>query len=495
MANSQNDSTINPSDFHSFSAYIRALVATQLQREPSVKSTTDAADVNFFAQLNHYLSAEGQPPLLLPEGGQMPQQLESVLRNALHYKQVMQLDHPFTAQDDVNKRAHNQQHQANLAELYYALFEYRKAKDLNFRPEKEQLKLWKNVFEKQPSGDVARCEEPAGEINFDDRVVIIAPGMSTLHQTKDALASYFKQVELMLGGNRIYDVENPQKIQLYAFTYPYLGVSAQKADVFATNATPYTHISPMVQQWVDETLLPSLGLCAEHLLSDEALQASLTRLRFYSISYGSVIVEQIRNALSKSLMAQGYSASQLAAALPKVFVLKNNPLNRLAQEIPETGAFQTVNAVSSQDVVAEAYADYGAFVRAAQARGETVKARRINPHSWLYWDDSPVSGINVDKIEAGEGAEWQIPRGHLTQHGHHSELTAHDVLEPLKHGASRFHSAAPLQNLLRWAVSGKEMPDDIRQAFAPCYLVTPSPREEQLTRVRTEMALSRAQRT
>lgn len=478
----------------SFAEHVRKTLLAGLNDSSSSNREADQFDINFLTQLNTYFEAEGLEPIQVPT--KIPESVEKHMRDALHYKRITDPKHPFVAQDEVQGRANNAQRQGNLATLYDALRQYRIAKDVRFNPQPEELKLWKHVATLQEGKNPPlHSSEPADTIDFNDRVVIIAPGSSKLHSEKDSLVECFKQVELMLGGKGIYDLKGSEKVTCYAVTYPNLGRAAQEADIFATNANPYEHVSPMVQQWVDNTLLPSLGLNNGEIKSQEALEQSFMKLRFYGISYGSVMIEQIRNAMTKTLLAQGYSKEQLALAFPKAYAVNNMPVHRLEREAPVTGSFQTLNFVSDKDVVAKSYADYGAFVRQdGDSSPPPSTLRQIHPQSWLYWDNAPASGIHWGLIDEGylgivpdadsnhPTYEWMIPNGSFKQQGHNSWImAAKEFWEPLKHGAKKLYSGMPIHFSLRKAVSGDPMPDDLTQTFAPYYLIEPSHEERAKT--------------
>lgn len=490
-----------------FAAYLQDIVEKGLQVQEGEQEVRplDQDDKAFLLSVNVFLKAEGLREVKWQEEACIASDFEAQIREKLHYKNLCSLDHAFMHPDEVRSRANNPVRQQNLAGLYAALHRYRLAKDTHFDPQEETLKLWRQDVSLNHDGSYSAHINEAQEIDFNDRIVLIAPGSSTLHDRQDGLASYFQQVELMLGGERIYDKDNSNKTTLYSLTYPYLGRAAQDADIYQTNAAPYEHISPMAQHFVDETLLPSLGVSANSTLSTAQLKQALGKLRLYTISYGSVVIEQVRNAMGKTLLSYGYSKEQLAQAMPQVYVLNNNPVHRLQRNLPETGAFSSVNAVSANDIVSYGHADYGAFVGDEVEQGKEVSGKRINAHTWLNWSVRPVAGINLDKLEAGHTGqiadakheaerkrpmyEWEVPRGHLTQLGHHSELTGNTIMSAGKHGQISYHSATPIQNSLRWAVSGKELPEDLTKTFQPCYLVQPSPEERGRHVRRTRSAL------
>jgi hypothetical protein len=461
--------------------FIRGMAVHLFDYSEGAEKSLDAADRAVAKALNEFCVAEKQPSIDVDAIKVIPNNAIKQLRYYLDSSYIDMTPNAFNTSKDARERGLSSERQQNLANLYSALHRYIDEKRGGQASSALSMRLWR----KDTEGG-APSEENTIDFN-NEKVILLLPGMTSMHSKLSQIQKYWRDIEVLLG-------PRDEKIQLYSLTYPSEGRMALHADTHQTNAAPNSHAKPQVREFVEQTLLPSLGVHeGDAPLSPVQLTSKLRKLNMYTISYGSCIALQIRNAMAEQLLGFGYDAATIKQAMKSVFCQNVNPACRIDQEPPETGNFTGIYVVSPHDITSRSRANYEDLVPEGEAPPTLVKNVRPNTH--LLWRESPLAGLNLRTMTQAKPEDAHLPVSFPTNKhpllGHDHEASTHDVAEPLAHGAVRHHYAAPLANPLRRAVDGAEIPEDIGEAFEPYHLDHPEKLEQARHAKRTEKGLGR----
>ncbi len=457
-----------------FSRFVRELVLWLLDKKGSPQAEIVPADRSFFNALNEFLKSEGEGPILLEGYQTLPSDFMDALRFLMDGKELNKSENVFNTGADARNRGVSDERQRHLAKLYRAISDYRIAKDKSYNPQEPSIKLWRQEVEFDTKGCVTRTINEVNQLDFDDHTILLVPGMSSTHDKMPLIQNQLRDVEVLLGGESIYKVQRPRKYTLYTLSYSYEDRMAYNADIHETNANPNKHIKPAMQAFVDEMLLPSLGICSEQPKKSLVnLKKALCNLNLYSLSYGTVMALQMRNAITKRLQVYGYSDEMIREALPLVSSLNICPTSRIDMPLPEAGSFSSIYAVSPGDLVAQSRAEYESLV----PDGATLPLRqKVNDHTMLYWRETPVMGVDLTRLAHADAddthEQWFLPSSTTAQPRHDTRLMTRKVMGMAGANGVRYYEGEEgLSNALRSAAAGKWSPEELEKTFAPIKLV------------------------
>jgi len=234
--------------------------------------------------------------------------------------------------------------------------------------------------------------------------------------TSDRYPDFRTPIVFELGGLGIQDGGNPallkndlgradiltegmNNVDRYCVTYPRTPMVLYGAYIREYNLDPRHFYSGYAMQFVQDVLLPAVSpgyapthvhahryrpesqdepvVSGERYHSMERLKKSFGNIRFCTHSYGACFVQEVRNALTRSMKDLGYTADEIKETLPAIFSLNTGVLART--DIKKDGDFSQFNVVLEADIVSNNCADHGQHVRAV-AHGDicTMTSQRPN---------------------------------------------------------------------------------------------------------------------
>gem|GEM_PF-4458580 len=409
-------------------------------------------------QCNAYWAFHDLPPVAFPR--QISEAQWDAMLPLFSHQKLMQVEHHvYHTGVDAERRCVDAQEMRMLGGVIDAALALQTHRQPP--PSAESQEMHSMHFDAETQG-----VKEVSQLPKDAPLVLILSGGTVQYDNPTAMRGIGRLVHQMLTVDDAIPKSREGKApQLVVLTHPKSDLIRFHAEHLRANADPNAFRMPHVDRWVKQTLLPALGETGEALQSPANLKRACGRLRFYSTSYGTIVQLALRNALAAELRERGHAVSTIRDGLAEVFALQAFPTVRLDVPLPETGAFSTLNLVSTQDEASRVRGNYGRLVPPGEQAPTLVP---INEQTLLYWKHEPVEGYDMTRFDEESYRRFGTPRKvseadgiRANYRGHNPVLSASDIVWQDSEGNYQFTDNLPVRNALRNSITSDEVPEDL----------------------------------